>query len=194
MATDLGPGDKKRVSGYRKLAELVGLIAASTLVMFVLSSIALLIYTNDSGDPVQYSLDVPPGSSTLIEAGENPLEIPPTWTFNTEDTLRIENRDDVIHTLGDWKVSPETIETFELLSTSSGTFPSTLHPSGFVTLDVQPRDFVFSFIAYSTFGFGIAIGIILFIGLTIARALDHDEDEWQDIDVSHGNSLERNNG
>jgi hypothetical protein len=188
MATDLGSGGKKRVSGHRKLAELVGLIAVSTLVMFVLSSVALLIYTNDSGDPVQYSLDVPPGSSTLIEAGENPLEIPPTWIFNTEDTLRIENRDDVTHTLGDWTVSPQTVETFELLATSSGTFPSTLHPSGTVTLDVQPRDFVFSFIAYSTFGFGIAIGIILFIGLTIARALDHDEDEWQDIDVSHGNS------
>jgi len=55
MATDLEPGGKKPVSGRRKLAELVGLIAVSTLVMFVLSSIALLIYTNDSGDPVQYS-------------------------------------------------------------------------------------------------------------------------------------------
>jgi len=187
MAPDIGPGDKKRVSGYRKLAELVGLIAASTLAMFVLSSIALLIYTNNSGDPVQYSLDIPPGSSALIEAGENPLEIPPTWTFNTEDTLRIENRDSVTHSLGDWNVLPEAVETFELLATSSGTFPSTLHPSGSVTLDVQPRDFVFSFIAYSTFGFGIAIGIILFVGLTIARALDHDEDEWQDIDSSHRN-------
>ncbi len=188
MATDLGFEGKKQVSGRRKLVELIGLIAVSTLVMFVLSSIALLIYTNDSGDPVQYSLDIPPGSSNLIEDGENPLEIPPTWTFNTEDTLRIENRDDVTHTLGDWTVLPLTVETFELLSTSSGTFPSTLHPSGTVTLDVQPRDFVFSFIAYSTFGFGIAIGIILFIGLTIARALDHDEDEWQDIDVSRSNS------
>jgi hypothetical protein len=194
MVTGTEPGDKKRVSGYRKLAELVGLIAASTLVMFLLSSIALLIYTNDSGDPVQYTLDVPPGSSTLIAAGENPLEIPPTWTFNTEDTLRIENRDDVTHTLGDWTVSPGTIETFELLSTSSGTVPSTLHPSGFVTLDVQPRDFVFSFIAYSTFGFGLAIGIILFIGLMIARALDHDEDEWQDIDASHRGGSSLDNG
>jgi len=92
-----------------------------------------------------------------------------------------------MHSLGDWTVSPQTIETFELLATSSGTFPSTLHPSGSVTLDVQPRDFVFSFIAFSTFGFGIAIGIILFIGLMIARALDHDEDEWQDLDPSHRN-------
>jgi len=182
MVADLEPEDDKRVSGYRKLAELAGLIAVSTLVMFVLSSIALLIYTNESGDPVQYSVEIAPGTSTLIAAGENPLEIPPTWTFNTEDTLRIENRDDVTYFLGDWTVPPQTIQTFEILATSSGTFPSSLHPSGFVTLDVQPRNFVFSFIAYATFGFGIAVGIILFIGLTIARALDHDEDEWQEVD------------
>lgn len=186
MVTDLDPKGVKQVSGYRKLAELVGLIAVSTLVMFVLSSIALLIYTNNTGDPVEYSRVIPLGSTVLIESGENPLEIPPTWLFNTEDTLRIENRDDVPHTLGEWRVPPQTIETFELLSTSSGTFPSTLHPSGFVTVEVEPRDFVFSFIAFATFGFGIAVGIILFIGLTIARALDHDEDEWRSIDTSQG--------
>ena len=185
MVTDLESGDDKKVSGYRKLAELVGMIAASTLVMFVLSSIALLIYTNNSGDPVEYILDIPPGTSVLIDSGENPLEIPPTWLFNTEDTLRIENRDNVLHALGDWQVLPQTVETFELLSTSSGTFPTTLHPSGFATVEVDPRNFVFSFIAYSTFGFGIAVGIILYIGLTIARALDHDEDEWQGLDLPH---------
>ena len=182
METGAAPKPRRHISGRRKLIELVALVAGSTLFVFVLSSVALLIYTDGSREPTVHVIDIPPGSWDLIEAGENPLEIPPTWTFYADDTLVLDNRDDVEHTLGTWYVPPNTTRRFDLQPAYGGFFVCSLHPSGGITLDIQPRDFDFGLIAYTTFGFGIALGLILFIGLSVARALDHDEDEW----IEHG--------
>ena len=186
METDAARKPKRHISGRRKIIELLALVAGSTLLVFVLSSIALLIYTDGSRDPTVHVLDIPPGSWDLIEAGENPLEIPPTWTFYAYDTLVLDNRDEVEHTLGTWYVPPNTTRRFDLQPAYGGFFVCSLHPSGGITLDIQPRDFDLGLIAYTTFGFGIALGVILFIGLSVARALDHDEDEW----IEHGTTGE----
>lgn len=163
-------------SKRRKWTELFLLIAASMFVVFVLSSIALLIYTNDSRDPTVHVIDIPPGSWDLIEQGENPLEIPPTWSFYADDTLVLDNRDDVAHTLGSWYVPPNTVRRFELQPAYGGFFACSLHPSGGITLDIQPRDFDFAIIAFPVLGFGFSVGVILWIGLNVMRSLDHEPD------------------
>ncbi len=170
------PPTKKTSSERRRWTEAILLIAGSTLVVFVLSSIALLIYTDGSREPTVHVLDIPPGSWDLIEQGENPLEIPPTWSFYADDTLVLDNRDDVAHTLGGWYVPPNTVRSFELQPAYGGFFACSLHPSGGVTLDIQPRDYDFSIIAFIVFGFGIAVGIILWIGLNVMRSLDNEPD------------------
>jgi hypothetical protein len=167
---------KKTYSKRRKWFEAFLLIAASTFVVFLLSTIALLIYTDGAREPIVRVLDIPPGSWDLIEQGENPLKIPPTWTFYADDTLVLDNRDDVPHTLGNWYVPPNTVRRFELQPAYGGFFTCSLHPSGGITLDIQPRDFDFAIIAYPVFGFGIAVGIILWIGLNVMRSLDHEPD------------------
>jgi hypothetical protein len=167
---------KKTYSKRRKWFEAFLLIAASTFVVFLLSTIALLIYTDGAREPTVRVLDIPPGSWDLIEQGENPLKIPPTWTFYADDTLVLDNRDDVPHTLGNWYVPPNTVRRFELQPAYGGFFTCSLHPSGGITLDIQPRDFDFAIIAYPVFGFGIAVGIILWIGLNVMRSLDHVPD------------------
>jgi hypothetical protein len=173
--TEPAPG-KKTYSRHRKWIEASLLIAGSTLVVFLLSSIALLIYTNGSREPTVHVLDIPPGSWDLIEQGENPLRIPPTWSFYADDTLVIDNRDDVAHTLGAWYIPPNTVRRFDLQPAHGGFFSCSLHPSGGVTLDIQPRDYDFSIISFTVFGFGIAVGIILWIGLNVMRSLDHEPD------------------
>ena len=166
----------KTYSKRRKWIEAIVLIAGATFVIFVLSSIALLIYTADSREPTVHVVDIPPGSWDLIVQGENPLKIPPTWTFYADDTLVLDNRDDVPHTLGSWFVPPNTVRRFELQPAYGGFFACSLHPSGGITLDIQPRDYDFSIIAYPVFGFGFAVGIILWIGLNVVRALDKEPD------------------
>lgn len=181
---------KKLRSRRRKIIEAIAIIAASTFVIFVLSSIALLIYTNGSRDATVHTVEIPEGSWELIEQGENPLEIPPTWTFYADDTLVLDNRDSVTHTLGNWVVPPNTIQAFELQPAYGGFFVCSLHPSGAITLSIQPRDYDFALIALPTFGFGLAVGIVIVIGLNVMRALDHDEDEWERADTK-GRTVDR---
>jgi hypothetical protein len=156
--------------------ELFIFIAASMGLIFVLSSIALLIYTNGSREPTVHVLDIPPGSWDLIEQGENPLKIPPTWSFYADDTLVLDNRDDVAHTLGSWYVPPNTVRRFNLQPAYGGFFACSLHPSGGITLDIQPRDFDFAIIAFPVVGFGFSLGVILWIGLNVVRSLDNEPD------------------
>lgn len=65
---------------------------------------------------------------------------------------------------------------FELQPAYGGFFACSLHPSGGVTLDIQPRDYDFSIIAWPVFGFGVAVGVILWIGLNVMRSLDKEPD------------------
>jgi len=166
----------KTYSKRRRWIEAILLIVGSTLVVFLLSSVALLIYTDGSREPTVHVLDIPPGSWDLIEQGENPLEIPPTWSFYADDTLVLDNRDDVAHTLGNWYVPPHTVRSFELQPAFGGFFACSLHPSGGITLDIQPRVYDFSIIMTTVLGFGIAVGVILWIGLNVMRSLDHEPD------------------
>ncbi len=177
-ATRERPTNKKSYSSRRRVIEAIVIVAASTFLVFALSSIALLIYTEGSREPTSHTVDIPPGSFELIAQGENPLDIPPSWTFYADDTLILDNRDDVPHTLGNWVVPPNTIQAFELQPAYGGFFTCSLHPSGAITLNIQPRDYDFSIIALPTFGFGIALGLVIVIGLNVMRALDHNEDEW----------------
>ncbi|MGI9666896.1 MAG: hypothetical protein ACR2N2_07345 [Acidimicrobiia bacterium] len=172
------PTQKKQISRRRRWVEAVVIIAASTLLIFTLSSIALLIYTDDTRDPTTHTIEIPPGSYELIEQGENPLEVPPTWTFYADDTLVLDNRDSVAHSLGNWVIPPNTIQAFEMQPAYGGLFTCSLHPSGAITLNIQPRDYDFALIAFPTFGFGLAVGIVIVIGLNVMRGLENDEDEW----------------
>jgi hypothetical protein len=171
-------GRKKHISTQRRLIEAVMLIIGATIVIGALSSLALIMYTADSREPTTRTIVIAAGSSDLIAQGENPLEIPPTWSFLSDDTLVLDNRDDVPHTLGTWYVPPNTVRRFDLQPAYGGFFVCSLHPSGAITLDIQPRDYDFALIAAPTFGFGFSVGIILFIGLNVSRALGSGDDGY----------------
>lgn len=161
---------------HRNWVEGLLLIGGATAFLFVLTSIALLIYTDGTRDAIEHVFEVAPGSSELIEQGENPLDLPPIWSFLADDTLVIDNRDRVAHTIGSWTTPPNTVGRFDLQPASGGFVVSSLHPSGGVTLDIEARDYDFSIIAVAVFGFGFVVGIILWIGLTVVRALGREPD------------------
>jgi hypothetical protein len=184
MAPDtIVESDKKPpISRKRRVIEAIALIIGSTLVVGTLSSIALLIYTKDANDPTVHVLDIPLGSYDRILEGENVLDIPSTWAFYAGDAIVLDNNDDVTHTIGTWSVPPNTTRRFGLQPAFGGNFTCSLLPSGTVTLDIQPRGYDFSIIALTTFGFGMSVGVILIIGLTMMRAMGHNEDDdWVEV-------------
>ena len=183
MSSDEAPvhHEKRRISGPRRFLELLAFIVGSTLVIFVLSSIALLLYTSGVAQPTTVTLDIPEGSARLIADGQNVLDVSPVWTFNAGDTLVLDNRDTVVHDLGPWSVPPHGSTSIAMEVAVGGEYLTSLHPTGVVAVSVEPSRFDFSIIAFTTFGFGIAVGIILYVGVTIVRAMGrNDEDDWVD--------------
>ena len=83
----------------------------------------------------------------------------------------LDNQDDVTHVLGSWTVPPNTIRRFELQPAYGGFFVCSLHPNGAITLNIEPRDFDFKLIAAPTFGFGFSVGLVLWIGINVSRAM-----------------------
>ena len=156
-------------------------IALSTLVVFVLSTIGLVLYTRGTAGTGDVILVIPVGSNDVIAGGDNLLDLPPVWIFSTGDTLTLDNRDRVVHTLGDQSVAPSQSLLVVMDTPSDRDLPTTLHPLGVVTLNVEPSGYDFSLIAYPTFAFGISVGIIVYVGFSIARAMGrHDDEDWVD--------------
>lgn len=179
--------EKQPISRRRKTIEAVALILGSMLFVGVLSSIALLIYTDGSREPTVRTIVIPPGANELIQAGENPLEISSTESFLADDTLVLDNQDDVTHVLGAWTVPANTIRRFELQPAYGGFFVCSLHPAGAITLDIKPRDYDFKLIAAPTLGFGFSVGLIIWIGINVSRAMGaggdgYGRDEHDDPD------------
>jgi hypothetical protein len=170
-----------RIPAWRRLLELLVFVALSTLVVFVLSTIGLVLYTQGGAGTGDVTVVIPVGSSELIADGENVLDVPPVWTFSTVDALTLDNRDLVEHTLGDRSVAANQELVIVMDIPSERDLSTTLHPLGIVTVNVEPSGYDFSLIAYPTFAFGISVGIIVYVGFSIGRAMGrHDNEDWVD--------------
>lgn len=160
----------------RKWIDLVVLLGVSMVGMFALSAIALVIWTNAARPPQTIVLEIPDGTAELIAAGENPLGITDPWAFQADDILVLDNRDRVRHYVGPLTVEPGDVVQAQLQLDDDGLAPSTLHPSGIVNMAIEFRNFSFALLVYPTVGFGLSVGLILWIGLQVMRSLDEEPD------------------
>jgi len=112
-------------------------VTLATIGMWVICAVALLIYTNGARAPQTHTLVIPDGTSQLIAAGQNPLEIPATWSFLADDTLKLVNRDRVDHWFGGFFVPALTTREYGLQQTFGGSLFCSVHPAGAVTIDVH---------------------------------------------------------
>jgi len=161
----------------RRGPRVVATVLAATFVIWSLTSIALLIYTHGSRDPVTRVLEIPEGANELIAAGENPLAIPVEWSLFADDLLVLDNRDRVAHRLGGWIVDAHTSLEVTLQPTLASALICTLHPSGEITLDIQPRDFDWKQTVFPTLLLGPPLGLIVAGSRGVLRMLNEPDDD-----------------
>lgn len=154
----------------------VAIILVTTFAAWVLVSVALLIYTRDTRDPVVRVIEIPQGTNELIAAGENPLSIPSEWDMYADDTLVLRNHDDVDHRFGAWVVTAGTTREIVLQPILAGAFTCTLHPSGQVALNVEPRDYDWRQTAIPAALIGPTVGLIIIGSRRLLRLLALDAD------------------
>lgn len=156
--------------------DLVVLVGVSMVGMFILSAIALMLYTNASRAPETIAVQIPVGTSVAISSGQNPLGIPDRWSFQADDTLLLDNGDDVAHFVGALTVEAGTVGDMVMQEGDDGLVASSLVPAGEIDIDVVFRNFKIQLLIYPTIGFGFSIGFILWIGFMVMRSLDYEPD------------------
>jgi hypothetical protein len=134
-------------------------VLAVTAAVWVVSAGSLLFYTSSTRDPREFTLVIPAGTQEAIARGENPLEIPATWSFQADDTLTLENRDTGGHWLGSFYVPPEETRSFILRPALAGLFSCSLHPTGEIVLDIELRRFDWAATLIPTLVVGPALGL-----------------------------------
>jgi cytochrome c biogenesis protein CcmG/thiol:disulfide interchange protein DsbE len=87
---------------------------------------------------IVHKYTVPAGTAAQIARGEDPQFFPATLVVGLGDTLAVENRDTVPHTVGPLAARPN--ETYEFRFTKAGEFPGpcTVHPSQQTKIIVAP--------------------------------------------------------
>jgi hypothetical protein len=158
----------------RRVARAGAVVAAATALAWLAAAASAWVTTRHVRDPLVRELVIPPGTAGRVEAGANPLEIPPTFDFVVGDTLRLVNHDTVAHSLGPWRVGPGATRTIRFRSAVSGSLACSLHPSGRLAVEVRARqaDLTAALVPAAVFGpllGGVALGVA-----ALARRLGPD--------------------
>ncbi len=170
------PGSSRR----RRRIEFAAVVVATTVLMGILSTVALVIYTRGTRGPTTHVVVIPAGTGARVRAGENPLDIPSDWTFSADDTLVLRNEDGEAHRVGEWTVPAHAVGRFRLRPGLGGVVPSTLRPSGSLSVVVERRRLDWAQVALPTLALGPAAGIALAIGLHVVRSLEVEPEPSED--------------
>ncbi|MEZ5412280.1 MAG: hypothetical protein R2761_29880 [Acidimicrobiales bacterium] len=122
--------------------------------------------------PQEHILRIPAGTSERISAGENPLDIPVTWSFLAGDTLKLVNDDKVDHLIGSYKAPAHATAEYTLRAQVRASLFCSLHPSGAIVLNVEERSFNWRMVGLPTIVFGPSVGLVLFVVHRVLRHLD----------------------
>jgi hypothetical protein len=111
-------------------------IAAGILVAIPLNEVGFLIQGNTTSRPARtVVLDIPAGTATEVAQGTGVL--PQNMVFVLGDTLVVNNRDSVAHTLGPLFIPPGSTASLKLNRTGNLTYLCTFQPTKYQGLDVQ---------------------------------------------------------
>ena len=111
-------------------------IAIGILIAIPLSELAFRAQGNTSSRPAKtILLEIPPGTSTKVAQGTNVL--PQDMVFVQGDTLKVQNRDSVAHTLGPLFIPPGSSATMTLNHIGNLSYVCTFQPTKYQGLDVQ---------------------------------------------------------
>lgn len=169
------PVDARHLPARRHRAlRAAAVVAAATTLVWLAAVASMWATTRHSRHPLVRELVIPPGTSGLIRAGANPLEIPPSFDFVVGDALRLTNRDTVAHSLGPWRVEPGAMRTIRFRSPTSGALACSLHPSGKLAIEVRARRIDLTAALPPAAVFGPLLGAVALGAGTLARRLGTD--------------------
>ncbi len=121
--------------------------------------------------PQRIEFVIPEGTAVRVKAGEAVPSIPAKSIFVVGDVLALRNEDDANHQMGPFWIPAKTAITIPLDRVSTFNYVCTIHPSGFIGLEVRPRDSLL-LVLVPTLGLGLPLGGVLSLVIRIASRLE----------------------
>ena len=130
-----------------------------------------IMYGGTTRDAMRIEYVIPAGTAERVEAGESVASLPSNWVFIVGDVLVLRNEDDVNHQLGPFWAPAGSTLTIPMESASKFNYLCTIHPSGSIDLQIQPRN---SWVRPLTITLllGIPIGAVISLAVYVASRLD----------------------
>ncbi len=147
-------------------------LAASWAIMLVWW--ALLSPSAQASDTLE--IVIPEGTAAAVAQGRPAPFIPKSLSLAKGGSLRVINNDVVEHDVGGYQVAAGRTVTFDAKANADGTVSCSIHPSGYLSLDLTERPPLLSTII-PTLLLGLPAGIALAFVVGIAGKLKLDDDE-----------------
>ena len=144
-------------------------IAAGILLAIPLSELGFYLTGNNTSRPAKtIVLDIPPGTSAKVAQGTSVL--PQDMIFVQGDTLVVDNRDSVAHTLGPMFIPPGSSASLTLNHIGNLSYVCSFQPTKYQGLDVQDA-LTLATRLEGIFIAGIPLGILFALYSLILRPL-----------------------
>jgi hypothetical protein len=149
------------------------LLMLGSLLFVWLISFASLVWLSGALRPPQLiEVVIPPGTAELVAAGQASTAIPTNIRFVSGDVLMVRNDDVAIHQVGPSTIRPGESVYISLDQPNLPTYICSIHPSGKLGLEVQPRGDL-RLTLLPTLALGLPSGIVLsLIYLVMSRMKD----------------------
>lgn len=173
----MAPGARGRERGPRRhggIPATAGILVASTALIWAVAALSVMLFARGAREPRTQELVIPEGTAAGVQEGDDPVDIPPTLSFVAGDVLVLRNEDGVEHRVGPYLVPPGGSTRIALSPSGSGSFLCTIHPSGRLLLDVQPRGLDLRLTVVPTLLLGPALGAVVVLIRRVMRALGPD--------------------
>ncbi len=121
--------------------------------------------------PERIEYVIPEGTAARVQAGEAVPSIPTKSVFIVGDVLALRNEDVTNHQIGPFWIPAKTTLTIPLERASNYNYLCTIHPSGYIGLEVRPSDSLLLTLI-PTLGLGLPMGAAFAIIARVLARLD----------------------
>jgi hypothetical protein len=170
-----GSGPSRSSRAIEELKLWGGSLAFASAIGWILGIIWWGVLSPDARQAVVDELIIPPGTAAAIERGTGIAFVPGQVSLSPGSRLLVINNDSVQHTIGEYVIPPGA--TAELsFDEESETFACTIHPSGFLGVNLRERPHFATTLVPAAF-IGIPSGLTIGAGIWIGRRLKVEEEE-----------------
>lgn len=149
---------------------------AAALTLAIVMNLIWWSLLSPTARPEDVDFVIPNGTAAAIAEGGLAPFIPTSFSLSEGSSIRVRNEDVVAHEVAGTLVRPGGVAVFEPSSSDQKSFTCSVHPSGYLGLNITKRPPLTS-ILLPSFLLGAPLGVVCALAVVIGKRLSLEPDE-----------------